>query len=386
LRFAANFNGDAQSFEVGRNSSVGELKARCAELFKLKSCGLVGLQLDDVPVSSLRGQSLFVVDPVATARSFSVAPVLSGLPPSTDSVCSHCRRLLKRVAELTNLVFLHDHSQCRDEQRMLGAEVERLRARTAREAELRAEVQDWMRQLASAQSQLESGQQLLSQTRQERDELTTENDALRGRLEDRVASDARADKLEARALAAEAEAARLRGELDRTKADCENLKHELAQIPEPEPPVPPGQDEAARLELVANAKKQLGAMTPQIGVLYVSGPAEGVLVTDVRSDLPAERCGLLKDDVVEEVRGKPTHDKAEFANSLDGVLPGDVIPIQILRKGEVHTLLLTVGAKGYSEQGVKLIRRMAAYNPDDFELTLSQLDAVATVQANRANS
>jgi hypothetical protein len=95
-------------------------------VFKLKNCGLLGLDVDDIKLNSLdlgSSQKLIVVGPEADVREFQVAEVVYGGEYKEQKSCDNCTQLLKRVMKLTNLVFLHDHEQCQLESQQLRAEV-----------------------------------------------------------------------------------------------------------------------------------------------------------------------------------------------------------------------------------------------------------------------
>jgi serine protease Do len=68
---------------------------------------------------------------------------------------------------------------------------------------------------------------------------------------------------------------------------------------------------------------------------------KGVLVTDVLSAGPADRAGLKRGDIITSFGGKQVMNTAELKTRLFEIKPGDVLPLEVMRKGESLNLSLT---------------------------------------------
>jgi putative serine protease PepD len=86
------------------------------------------------------------------------------------------------------------------------------------------------------------------------------------------------------------------------------------------------------------------AQYPVIGAQVRTGGAEsvGALITEVNKDTPAEAAGLLKDDVVTEVDGKPVTDGIALIVAIRTHQPGDTIEFTVLRDGSEKAFKITL--------------------------------------------
>jgi hypothetical protein len=134
---SVTWHGQTETIALEPSSTVGRLKQQVQKRFKLHTCQLVGLDVDEVPLRHLNlptAHSLLVTDPESSQRDFAVAQVQIVDANELEreqvnaSLCGHCTVLLKRCMYLTNQLFLHDHTACREENAFLSAEVEKLRA------------------------------------------------------------------------------------------------------------------------------------------------------------------------------------------------------------------------------------------------------------------
>jgi serine protease Do len=66
--------------------------------------------------------------------------------------------------------------------------------------------------------------------------------------------------------------------------------------------------------------------------------AEGIVVTEVVKDSPAEKMGLKKYDVIREVNGDKVSKSAQVQGSVQKLKPGDSITLKVYREGKVETL------------------------------------------------
>lgn len=75
---------------------------------------------------------------------------------------------------------------------------------------------------------------------------------------------------------------------------------------------------------------------------------QGVLVSDVSKQSPAEKAGLRQGDIIERFQGDPVKDVGNFRNRVALTAPGSKIELTILRDGKRKTVEVTIGklAKG----------------------------------------
>jgi predicted metalloprotease with PDZ domain len=82
---------------------------------------------------------------------------------------------------------------------------------------------------------------------------------------------------------------------------------------------------------------------------------EGVYISDVVDESPADSAGLKKGDVVVEFNGKKLLDADELTKSVHRISPGTRTSIVVIRNGEKKTMDITVGSakrfKNFSNYG-----------------------------------
>jgi len=78
---------------------------------------------------------------------------------------------------------------------------------------------------------------------------------------------------------------------------------------------------------------------------------DGVLVSDVIKDSPAEEAGLQRGDIVQEMDGKKIDKVTDFRNRVAMTAPGTKISLTILRDGKNKKLPVTIGKLEKDEQG-----------------------------------
>jgi len=71
--------------------------------------------------------------------------------------------------------------------------------------------------------------------------------------------------------------------------------------------------------------------------------ADGVLVSDVIEDSPAEAAGLQQGDLILSVDGRDASDPDRFTRRVRRVDPGETVALEIVRKGKPMTLDVTMG-------------------------------------------
>lgn len=78
---------------------------------------------------------------------------------------------------------------------------------------------------------------------------------------------------------------------------------------------------------------------PRLGV-EISAEADGLLVTGVSSDGPADRAGLRADDILVKAGGRTLASRGDLLALLDQQRPGSALFMEILRNGEPRDLLV----------------------------------------------
>jgi Peptidase family M28/PDZ domain len=89
-----------------------------------------------------------------------------------------------------------------------------------------------------------------------------------------------------------------------------------------------------------NTSAYLGSI-PDMGATEVNG----VRLTGVRADSPADRAGLRAGDVIVEFAGKPVKDLYAYTDALYAQKPGDVVDVVVLRGTERLTVKVTLGRR-----------------------------------------
>jgi len=107
--------------------------------------------------------------------------------------------------------------------------------------------------------------------------------------------------------------------------------------------------EEARLKKVAETGTFLGVHMEELDESKLEKHAypqrTGVLVTEVSKDSPAERAGILKDDIIYRFAGETVRDSRHLANLVRSRTPGDEVEIVIYRGGEEKVLHASLGER-----------------------------------------
>jgi M6 family metalloprotease-like protein len=91
-----------------------------------------------------------------------------------------------------------------------------------------------------------------------------------------------------------------------------------------------------------------------LGVQFgVPKDGEGVLISEVTKDSPADKSGLKKDDVVVKMDGKPVQDADQFRDLLTDKKPGDKTVLTVERAGKEQTINVTLGSADTGGGGPK---------------------------------
>lgn len=73
--------------------------------------------------------------------------------------------------------------------------------------------------------------------------------------------------------------------------------------------------------------------------------AEGVLISGIEKDTPAEKGGLRQGDIILECNGKPIKSLPSFRYELASMKPGTQVTLKISRKGKILNLTVTLGSQ-----------------------------------------
>jgi serine protease Do len=84
-------------------------------------------------------------------------------------------------------------------------------------------------------------------------------------------------------------------------------------------------------------------ITPDLAKQFDLKDENGVLVSDVTENGPAEKAGLKRGDVILEYDGKKTDEPSQFRNMVANTVPGEEHGLKVLREGELLTLRVTIG-------------------------------------------
>ena len=78
--------------------------------------------------------------------------------------------------------------------------------------------------------------------------------------------------------------------------------------------------------------------------------AEGAMVDQPQPDSPAAKAGIQSGDVITAVNGAPIKDARELARTVAVLAPNSSVKLEVLRKGEIKTLTVTLGQMPNEQQ------------------------------------
>jgi serine protease Do len=84
-------------------------------------------------------------------------------------------------------------------------------------------------------------------------------------------------------------------------------------------------------------------VTPKIAKSFNLSKPQGVLLSDVSSDSPAARAGLIKGDIVLQINGQPVNDPNELQLKIAMTPPGSNVQLKIFRSGSEKTIAVELG-------------------------------------------
>jgi len=83
---------------------------------------------------------------------------------------------------------------------------------------------------------------------------------------------------------------------------------------------------------------------PWLGIQVVRTP-DGLTVSFVIADSPADKAGLKRNDVITAVDGNAVSDMEALLNALEGKQPGDTVALSIARDGNAQDVTVTLEAR-----------------------------------------
>ena len=89
----------------------------------------------------------------------------------------------------------------------------------------------------------------------------------------------------------------------------------------------------------------LGVRTQPAELPASAGQTTGLLVAHVEADSPAMAAGIALGDVILRIEGKATDDARSLRRALRGSREGQVVKLDVLRGGTVHSLEATLGGQ-----------------------------------------
>jgi serine protease Do len=92
---------------------------------------------------------------------------------------------------------------------------------------------------------------------------------------------------------------------------------------------------------------------------------KGVLISDVFKDQPAEKAGIKRGDIIQNIDGKPVTNPNELRNQVATIHPGQKVPVDILRAGKKTTVYVLLS--GRDKENVKELSSQDKKDNDENE-------------------
>jgi serine protease Do len=88
---------------------------------------------------------------------------------------------------------------------------------------------------------------------------------------------------------------------------------------------------------------QIQSANEDMALTFKRDSAQGVIVTDITKDSPAEKAGLKMEDYVYEVDGRLVKDNASLTSYIASLAPGTTVNLKLIRDGSDKSVKVTLG-------------------------------------------
>ncbi|MBK5257730.1 MAG: Do family serine endopeptidase [Vicinamibacteria bacterium] len=88
---------------------------------------------------------------------------------------------------------------------------------------------------------------------------------------------------------------------------------------------------------------QIQSATEDIALTFKRDSAQGVVVTDVTKNSPAEKAGIQLEDYIFEVDGRLVKDNGALTSYISGLAPGTTVTLKLIRAGAEKSVKITLG-------------------------------------------
>jgi serine protease Do len=98
---------------------------------------------------------------------------------------------------------------------------------------------------------------------------------------------------------------------------------------------------------------QIQDLTPDLASSFGYEGTDGVLVTQVMEDTPAQKAGMQAEDIIRRFDDQPVANVTELRSQVAATRPGSVADVEVHRKGRSKTLHVSIGELDGGEDGGK---------------------------------
>jgi S1-C subfamily serine protease len=86
-------------------------------------------------------------------------------------------------------------------------------------------------------------------------------------------------------------------------------------------------------------------LTPELAESFKLGDANGVLITEVIKNSPAEKSGIKTGDILLAIDTQPINNWSAMLETIANTPPGKIIAVEVARNGAKQTLQVKVGKR-----------------------------------------